>query len=141
MRQRGRGARYRARLIAAALIAAALAPGDAVARVAKFEILSVEAPTFDGRSFGSVGAYERIVARATIAVVPTDRHNGAIVDLDLAPKNASQDVEAFADVVILRPLDPTKGNGRIFYDIVNRGHKLGLVLMNDAPPTDMPAKA
>jgi hypothetical protein len=127
--------------VAAVLIAAALAPGDAVARIAKFEVLSVEAPTFDGRSFGAVGAYERIVARATVAVLPTDRHNSGIVDLDLAPKNASQYVEAVADVVILRPLDAAKGNGRILYDIVNRGHKPGLVLMNDAPPTDMPGKA
>jgi hypothetical protein len=141
MRQTGRGAGYRARLMAAVLMAAALTPGDAAARVAKFEVLSVEAPTFDGRSFGAVGAYERIVARATVAVLPTDRHNSGIVDLDLAPKNASQYVEAVAEVVILRPLDAAKGNGRILYDVVNRGHKLGLVLMNDAPPTDMPGKA
>ncbi|HUN48245.1 MAG TPA: alpha/beta hydrolase domain-containing protein [Stellaceae bacterium] len=119
----------------------ALAPGDAAARVAKFEILNVESPTFDGRTFGAVGAYEKITARATVALDATDRHNSGIVDLDLAPKNATQEVSAVADVVILRPLDPAKGSGRILYDVVNRGHLLGLALMNDAPPTDQPSKA
>lgn len=141
MRQTGSRAPHGVSLIAAVLALAMLLPGTAAARVVKFDVLSVEAPTFDGRSFGAVGAYERILARATIAVDATDRHNSGIVDLDLAPKDPSQEVEAVADVVILRPLDAAKGNGRILYDVVSRGRKLGLVLMNDAPPTDLPSRA
>ena len=51
-------------------------------------------PAFEGRSFGAVGTYDRIVARATIAVSPDDPHNTVIVDIDRAPRNAQGLVEA-----------------------------------------------
>ena len=38
------------------------------AKVVKFEIVRVESPAFEGRSFGAVGTYDRILARATIAI-------------------------------------------------------------------------
>src|ERR1700742_4961833 len=73
------------------------------AKVVKFEVLKVESPAFEGRSFGAVGTYDRILARATIAVTPDDAHNKIIVDLDRAPRNARGEVEAVTDVEILRP--------------------------------------
>ena len=48
--------------------------GDATAKVVKFEIVRIE-PAFEGRVFGSVGTYDRIIARATVALSPTDPHN------------------------------------------------------------------
>ena len=42
--------------------------GPAASKVVKFEIVRVESPAFEGRSFGAVGTYDRIIARATIAV-------------------------------------------------------------------------
>ena len=33
------------------------------AKVVKFEIVRVESPAFEGRSFGAVGTYDRITAR------------------------------------------------------------------------------
>ena len=75
---------------------------DATAKVVKFEIVRIE-PAFEGRSFGTVGTYERIIARATVALSPSDPHNTIIVDLDRAPRNAQGLVEATADVVILQP--------------------------------------
>ena len=131
----------RASLVATVLGVVLMMPERAPAHVAKFEVLSLEAPAFDGRRFGSTGVYEKIVARATIAVDATDRHNSSIVDLDLAPKGASQEVSAVADVVILRPLDPAKGNGRILYDAVDRGRRLGLALINDAAAPELPGNA
>ena len=65
-----------------------LAP-PATAKVVKFEIVRVELPAFEGRSFGAVGTYDRIVARATVAVSPDDPHNKIIVDLDRAPRQGS----------------------------------------------------
>ncbi|HTE97844.1 MAG TPA: hypothetical protein VK621_04280, partial [Bradyrhizobium sp.] len=50
------------------------------AKVVKFETVRVESPAFEGRSFGAVGTYDRIVARATVAVSPDDPHNTIIVD-------------------------------------------------------------
>ena len=73
------------------------------AKVVKFEVLRVESPAFEGRSFGAVGTYDRIIVRATIAVSPNDPRNAVIVDIARAPRNAQGLVEATADVEILRP--------------------------------------
>jgi hypothetical protein len=116
-------------LIAATVIFAS----PCAAKIVKFEILKVESPAFEGRTFGAVGTYDRIVARATIAVAPDDVHNQVIVDLDRAPRNAQGQVEATTDVEILRPTVPTNGNRTLFYEVLNRGSKLGLALFNDIP--------
>src|SRR6201990_1377945 len=107
--------------------------GPAAAKVIKFEIVKVETPAFEGRSFGAVGTYDRIVARATIAVSPDDPHNAVIADLERAPRNAQGLVEAVTDVEILRPTVAANGNRRLFYEALNRGGKLGLALFNDNP--------
>ncbi len=105
----------------------------AAAKVVKFEIVRVDSPAFEGRSFGAVGTYDRIVARATIAVKPDDINNSIIADLDRAPRNAQGLVEAVTDVEILRPTVAANGNRRLFYDVLNRGGKPGLALFNDLP--------
>lgn len=116
-------------LIAATVIFA----GPCAAKVVKFEILKVDSPAFEGRTFGAVGTYDRIVARATIAVAPDDIHNQIIVDLDRAPRDAQGQVEAVTDVEILRPTVAANGNRTLFYEVLNRGSKLGLALFNDIP--------
>jgi hypothetical protein len=103
------------------------------AKVVKFEIVRVESPAFEGRTFGAVGTYDRIIARATIAVTPGDPHNSVIVDLDRVPHNVRGEVKAVADVEILRPTVAANGNRRLFYEVLNRGGKLGLALFNDNP--------
>jgi hypothetical protein len=108
------------------------------ARVIEFEVTTRQAPTFDGRSFGSVGVYEKIIGRAKIALRPDDAHNAGIVDIDRAPRNASGEVEVTTTVYILKPSDTSKANGKLFYDVLNRGRKLGLELMNDAPASNDP---
>jgi len=105
----------------------------AAAKVVKFEILKVESPAFEGRTFGAVGTYDRILARATIAVTPDDIHNKIIVDLERAPRNAQGQVEAVTDVEILRPTVAASGNRTLFYEVLNRGSKLGFALFNDVP--------
>jgi hypothetical protein len=103
------------------------------AKVVKFNILRVESPAFEGRTFGSIGTYDRIVARATIAVDPANSHNTIIADIERAPRNAQGAVEAVADVEILRPTVAANGNRRLFYEVLNRGSKLGFALFNDLP--------
>ena len=103
------------------------------AKVVKFEIVRVQSPAFEGRSFGLVGTYDRIIAHATIAVSPDDPHNKIIVDLDRAPRNAQGLVEATTDVEILRPTVAANGNRRLFYEVLNRGGKLGFALFDDIP--------
>jgi hypothetical protein len=105
-------------------------PADA--RITRLEILSTQSPTFGGSSFGSVGPYEKIFARAYGEVDPADRRNALITDINLAPKNASGKVEYSVDVHIFKPVDMSKGNGRILYDVVNRGNDLLIGPMNGA---------
>jgi Alpha/beta hydrolase domain len=105
----------------------------AAAKVVKFDITRVESPAFEGRTFGAVGTYDRIIARATVSVSPDDPHNTIIVDLARAPRNAQGLVEAVTDVEILRPTNAANGNRRLFYEVLNRGGKLGFALFNDDP--------
>lgn len=110
--------------ICAALAAAlTLSAPLAEARIVRLEVVSVQSPTFGGLSFGDVGQYEKIFARAYGEVDPADRRNALITDIDLAPRNANGLVEYSVDVHILKPIDLAKGNRRMFYDVVNRGNK------------------
>jgi hypothetical protein len=96
----------------------------AQAAVTRIEIKSVESPTFQGRTFGDVGAYEKVIGIAYGEVDPADPLNAGIVNIQLAPKNSRGFVEYSADVYILRPVDPRRGNRTIFYEVNNRGSKL-----------------
>src|SRR5712672_2424276 len=116
-------------LSAVALIAGIIGFTDSSsAKVVKFEIIRIETPAFEGRSFGAVGTYDRIIARATIAVAPDDPHNTIIVDLDRVPHTPQGVVRAVADVEILRPTVAANGSRRLFYEVLNRGTKPGLAL-------------
>jgi hypothetical protein len=80
-------------------------------------------PTFGGQSFGSVGPYEKIRGEAYGRIDPKDPHNALIADIQLAPRNADGMVEYSMDFFMLRPVDLSKGNHKIFYEIENRGGK------------------
>jgi hypothetical protein len=115
----------------AALGAALLLSATVHAEVIRFEVVQT-APAFEGRSFGNVGAYVKITARATIAVDPADPRNAIIADIDQAPRDGKSLVEATADVVLLRPADPARADGTLLVDIPNRGRKLAPELFDDA---------
>ncbi len=120
------------KLMIGVIAAACLLPVTAQAEIVRFDI-SERVPAFAGRSFGEVGPYERITARATIALDPTDDRNAVITDLAQAPRDTDGKVEATADVVILRPADPTHGNGTLLLEVPNRGRKLAPQLFDDSP--------
>jgi hypothetical protein len=112
-------------MIARAL-AIALAPlfaaGAAAAHVTDIRIDAVE-PFADGQPFGEAGPYVRIKGVAKGELDPTAPHNAAIVDLDKAPRNARGMVGYEVDIFILRPAVAAKGNGILFYEVLNRGNK------------------
>ena len=91
--------------------------------ILRFEILEVESPTFEGRTFAEVGQYEKIFARAYGQVDPSDPLNAVITDIDLAPRNSNGMVEYSTDVHIIKPVDMSRGNQGIFYNVNNRGNK------------------
>jgi Alpha/beta hydrolase domain len=80
-------------------------------------------PTFGGTSFGSAGAYEKVRGEAFGRLDPNDPHNAGIVDIKLAPRDSSGMVEYSMDFFILKPVDLSKGNHKIFYEVNNRGGK------------------
>lgn len=102
------------------------------ARVSRVEITHVESPTFEGQLFGAVGQYEKLIGRAIGEVDPKDPRNAVIVDIQFAPRNARGMVEYSTDLYILRPIDPSKGNHRLFFEINNRGNNLSFGQLNDA---------
>src|SRR5205814_10181977 len=48
----------------------------------------------------------------------------------LAPRNKNSKVEYSMDVCILKPHELSRGNGTVLYDVVNRGNKVALNLLN-----------
>jgi len=92
----------------------------------------------DDTPFGETGAYERITGRAHFAVDPRAAAQRDVVDLDKAPTDARGLVRFAADFMILKPRELPRGNGRVFYDYGNRGHKRALQFFNDAPHSNAP---
>lgn len=111
---------------------------------ARADLVSLEfyrrEPFAGGAVFGDTGPYEKLVGVARFAVDPQHPRNKGIVDLDKAPRNSAGKVEFEADVYILMPKDPAKGNGAILYDVNNRGNKLALRMFNSAPGGNDPTK-
>lgn len=97
-----------------------------------FEIEKVE-PLADGAPFSEVGAYERVIAVAKGEVDPALPANSGIALIDKAPRNAAGKVEYATNVFILRPKDSTRGNGRILYEVNNRGRKMLFGNIADGP--------
>jgi alpha/beta hydrolase family protein/HYR domain-containing protein len=117
------------------------APALAQARVIKIQITGVQNPTFGGASFGTVGQYEKIRGTITGLVDPTDPKNAVIADIANAPRNAQGLVQYTADFLILRPVDLSKGDHRVVYNITNRGAVGALIALNSAPATNDPSTA
>jgi hypothetical protein len=94
----------------------------AEARVVRLRIERREV-VLNGRAFGAAGPYEKLVGKVEFGLDPNLPANDVIVDLKLAPRNARGEVEASADFYLLKPIDPRRGNGRLFYEVGNRGGK------------------
>jgi hypothetical protein len=78
-------------------------------------------PFAGGAIFGASGAYERVEGVASGMLDPAHPANRGIALLDQAPRNAEGLVEYKSAYVLLRPADPALGNGRLLYEVNNRG--------------------
>jgi len=104
----------------------------AQARITRIEIATVQSPTFEGASFGATGRYEKLVGKVRGEVDPADPLNAVITDIGLAPRNARGMVEYAANLMIIRPVEPQRGNHKLLFEINNRGHVLALASLDDA---------
>src|SRR5262252_1215987 len=100
--------------------------------IISIDIKAIE-PLADGAAFGDVGPYERVIGVAKGEVDPKARGNHRIALIDKAPINARGKVEYTADFYVMRPRDPAKGNGRILYEVNNRGRKMLFGNIADGP--------
>jgi hypothetical protein len=78
-------------------------------------------PFAGGASFGASGAYERIEGTVQGTLDPAHPANRRIALLDQAACNAQGLVEYRSAFVLLCPADPALGNGRLLYEVNNRG--------------------
>jgi hypothetical protein len=98
-------------------------------------------PFANGEPFGYVGPYERIVGRVNHKVDPTAAAQAGVTDILLAERAADGPVHFTQDFCILRPVDLTRGNRRIFFDWGNRGNKRMLQYFNDSLHSNDPTSA
>ena len=94
------------------------------ARITKITITS-RATAFNGQTFGTAGACEKIKGIASGEIDPKDRRNALITDIQFAPKNTRGCVEYRTNFTLIKPVDMTKSAGVLFYNIVNRGGHQG----------------
>jgi hypothetical protein len=89
--------------------------------VVRWEVKS-RAPYAGGNPRGEAGAYEEWRGKVYFAIDPANDANAQIVDLRLAPRNGDGKVEFSADFRMLVPVDRSKANGALFYEVNNRGN-------------------
>lgn len=92
----------------------------------------------EGRSFGSAGPYECLIGRAYFEVDPGLPANRIIADIGLAPRNERGRVEFSADLYLLKPRDPSRGNGTLLFEVSNRGNKYLLRQFDFGTPSNDP---
>ena len=90
---------------------------------------------YGGASFGSAGQYEILSGTAYGELDPRAPGNMGIVNVNRALLNARGHVEYSVDILILKPVDVKKGNGRLLYDFVNRGKNTALNHLDESGDT------
>ena len=114
-----------------------VAPVTARAELVRVEITK-RVDVLNGKAFGSVGPYEKLHGKAFFVVDPANPRNQVIADIDLAPRNRQGRVEFSADLFILKPKDVSRGNGVVFFDVINRGRFRLLTTFSAAEAADDP---
>ncbi len=128
------------KLLGTGVLALTLFAAAAEARVVALHVERREA-VLNGKAFGAAGAYEKLVGKVEFALDPKQAINKNIVDLGLAPRNAKGEVGFSADFYMLKPVDPARGNGRLFDEIGNRGGKAMLITFQKAKGSRDPQTA
>jgi hypothetical protein len=102
--------------------ASLLIPESSLARLTRLTIAQTT-PLAGGVSWGDAGPYERLTGTAFFEVDPGDPLNAVIVDIDKAPRNARGMVEFSTSIMIVKPVDMSRGNQKILYRVNNRGNQ------------------
>jgi alpha/beta hydrolase family protein len=120
-----------ANMILKAMLSMMLVAAPVAAEVVRIDVRS-RADVLAGRSFGAAGPYEKLTGTIDFAVDPRNDANRIIADIDKAPKNPAGRVEFSSDFYLIKPKDPSRGNGTLLYEVSNRGGKGMLGFFNRA---------
>jgi len=112
----------RGRLLCALAAAVLLFPFTCSARLTQL-VITQRGPFLGGVSWGNSGPYELLTGVAYFEVDPHEDVNAVIVDLEKAPRNVRGKVEFSTQIMILKPVDMSLGNHKVFYRVNNRGNQ------------------
>jgi hypothetical protein len=101
------------------------------AEIVRIEVKS-RTDVLAAKAFGAVGPYEKLAGTISFAIDPQNTANRIITDIEHAARNASGRVEFSSDFYLIKPKDPSKGNGTVLYEVSNRGGKGMLGFFNFA---------
>src|SRR5258708_137038 len=90
------------------------------AEVVRIEVAS-RADVLNGKEFGTVGPYERILGRVSFAVDPKNPQNKNIPNSERAPGNAGGMVDFAPNIYLPAPKERARGTGAVFCGVPNRG--------------------
>jgi Alpha/beta hydrolase domain len=103
------------------------------ATTVRAEITSVSftSSPYGTTTFGSAGAYEQLDGTVTGEIDPDLPGNRIIQDIERAKRNLrTGNVDYTMTFSLLKPVDLTKSNHTLIYDVVNRGNKLITSFLN-----------
>ena len=103
--------------------------------ITEIQITSTQ-PAFGGAKFGAVGAYEILTGKAYGTIDPQAPANAGLTYVNDAPRHADGLIDYSMDFVILRPANAAAGNGRLLYEVVNRGNPLSFIIFNKGSLTN-----
>jgi hypothetical protein len=106
------------------------------ARVTRIVVESRQSPSYEGKTFGTPGAYERLSGHIFGEIDPRNPLNAIITDIQFAPLNAHGMVEYSATFTLWKPVDMSKASGVLIYDVPNRGNKMLLQTFQRGDPGD-----
>jgi len=86
----------------------------------------------DGKPFGDVGAYELLKGNVTFGIDPTNPANKNITDIHLVQKLENGLIIVKSEMVILKPVEMSKGCGTALFEVSNRGGKASPSYFNRA---------
>ena len=93
--------------------------------IERFEIVSTVDAYNGATPPGAAGPYQVITGIVHGKLAAVSAENAGIVDIANAPVDADGYVSYTTDVVLMRPKNPANAKRVLFYDVVNRGNKLG----------------
>ena len=115
-------------------------PAFAFAEVTTVKVTS-RVTVASGQAFGKTGPYEKLTGTIEFAVDPKEPHNARITDIDRATPAADKHIHFTSDLMVLKPVDPARGNGVLLFEVVNRGNILLLNKFNSAASSRNPTTA